>query len=212
MAVLSFAGPVAALLTILAADGWLMRGLIGRLGLSAGRALRGIAMGVGAALIICPLMVLVAGDIPFENLMETMRITHPPVVKVLQVLGSTPHPAVRNLIILTAVIVAPVFEEVFFRGHIQTLLVAAILGRAAEGRTLDDTSSRRSASGRVTAIVLTSLLFALVHEAWTSPAIFILSAIAWGTCTNGRGILWTSIALHATFNIVSITGFLLRGP
>jgi membrane protease YdiL (CAAX protease family) len=100
----------------------------------------------------------------------------------------------RFLNLLAAVVVAPVAEEVFFRGFVTTAWV------------------RRMAPGR--AILRGALLFAFVHvltiggaDASEAVRIAVIAFIAripvaWllGWVFVRRDSLWASIALHATFN------------
>lgn len=58
------------------------------------------------------------------------------------------------------------------------------------------------------AIFLTSLAFASAHEAWTAPIIFVLSVML-GYVYERTGSLWTSIVVHAGFNILSTVYFLV---
>lgn len=99
------------------------------------------------------------------------------------------RPGVLVLAIVNAVVLAPVFEEVFFRGHLQTALTSLF-------------------PRRWPAIAITSLLFAGMHEAWTIPAIFVLSLIV-GYVYERTGNLWVAIALHVGFNGASTALFLM---
>jgi membrane protease YdiL (CAAX protease family) len=56
-------------------------------------------------------------------------------------------------------------------------------------------------------VVLTSVLFALVHPAWSIPPIFLLS-ICLGYAYERTGNLWTVITMHALFNSISTVLFL----
>lgn len=100
---------------------------------------------------------------------------------------------------LSAAVVTPIFEEVLFRGVMQTFWVGVFaqgLGVAGEGRN--------SAGSRWGAIVMTSALFALLHAGWSSPAIFVLS-LGLGYVYERTGRLWPVIVMHALFNALSIT-------
>lgn len=57
------------------------------------------------------------------------------------------------------------------------------------------------------AIVITSILFALVHPLWTAPLIFALS-LCLGYAYERTNNLWVSITMHALFNGVSTALFL----
>jgi membrane protease YdiL (CAAX protease family) len=91
------------------------------------------------------------------------------------------------LSVLAAVIVAPLFEELLFRAHLQSGLVSAFRKQLGP-RT-----------ARWLAIVLASLAFASIHEWWTQPIIFVLS-VCIGWVYERTGNLWSAIVLHATFN------------
>jgi membrane protease YdiL (CAAX protease family) len=98
-------------------------------------------------------------------------------------------PWVLWLTILNATLLAPLYEEVLFRGHLQTALTAAL---------------QRS---RWPAIVIASALFAMMHDGWTMPAMFALS-LAIGVAYEWSGSLWVAIAIHVAFNATSTVSFL----
>ena len=53
------------------------------------------------------------------------------------------------------------------------------------------------------AVILTSVLFALVHQLWTAPAIFVLS-VGMGYAYERTGSLWASITMHFLFNGIQL--------
>jgi hypothetical protein len=117
------------------------------------------------------------------------------------------------MLVLGACVMAPLFEEVLFRGHMQTLLtrlftavavrlppeLPAPLGYVRDARapqvgevlpppplppvayatpdtpTVTAEGVRTSGAMRWLAVILTSLVFALVHPLWMAPLIFVLS-------------------------------------
>jgi len=100
--------------------------------------------------------------------------------------------SVRILIIVTAVVVAPVFEEVLFRGLFQT--------------------SFRSFTRRPwLSILMSSGLFATVHLDFTAvhwniehwPALFVL-AMCMGYSYEKSGSLFRPIFIHSLFNTIAI--------
>ncbi len=97
--------------------------------------------------------------------------------------------AATAMMILSAVLVAPVLEEIIYRGLVQTVLVG-LLGR----------------SNRWPPVLLTSVLFALIHTgsvAWqTLPALFLL-ALVLGWLYERTGSLVPSILVHVGFNGVN---------
>jgi len=137
---------------------------------------------------------------------------------------------VQVALILGAVLVAPLFEEFCFRGHLQTLLrrvfaekktgAGSVLPAApfpqadnAEAPLNEPPPVRRRVRGTWLAIILTSLMFAAVHPVWSWPPIFVLS-LCLGYAYERTGNLWTSITIHALFNSISTAVFLsgLLGP
>jgi len=96
--------------------------------------------------------------------------------------------SLRVLIIITAVVIAPVVEEMLFRGLFQSM-IRGLVGRAW------------------LAIILTSVLFALLHP-WTHwPALFVL-AMCLGYAYEKSGSLLRPIFIHSLFNAASIISVL----
>ena len=103
------------------------------------------------------------------------------------------HPAPRHRIavILMAVIVAPVAEEIIFRGYFYGVI--------------------RRFGGRIPAILTSSLLFASIHVHLPSvPGLCILAMILCFLYER-TGSLWAPITLHAAFNASTIV-FLILWP
>jgi membrane protease YdiL (CAAX protease family) len=99
----------------------------------------------------------------------------------------------RILIIILAVVIAPVVEEMLFRGLIQTTV--------------------RSYSRRPwLAIAITAALFAGVHANGTHwPALFVL-ALGLGYSYEKSGSLFRPIFMHALFNGITIVAALAGPP
>lgn len=124
-----------------------------------------------------------------EMAWQQLGWTHPQSHPLLDLMRQESHrPHIQALAILIATVFAPIFEEVFFRGHLQT-------GIASATRT------------RWMAIVFTSLVFAAIHPWWTIPPIFVLS-VCLGYLYERTGNLWMPIALHVAFNAISTTLYL----
>ena len=103
--------------------------------------------------------------------------------------------AVRLQVLLTvmAVVVAPLVEEMLFRGLFQTM-IRSYLQRPWP------------------AIVLTSLLFATIHEDRSHwPSLFVL-ALGLGYTYEKSGSLLRPILMHALFNGIAIASVLTQGP
>jgi membrane protease YdiL (CAAX protease family) len=91
----------------------------------------------------------------------------------------------KALIILSAGVLAPLGEEVFYRGLCQSL-VRRYTGRPWLG------------------IVLVSALFAASHGEWQNiPSLFVLG-IALGYNYERSGRLWGPIVLHMAFNAINL--------
>jgi membrane protease YdiL (CAAX protease family) len=96
---------------------------------------------------------------------------------------------VRVLIIVTAVAIVPAFEEMLFRGLLQTMLRSILLKPWLS-------------------IVIASGLFALVHtNAGHWPGLFMLS-LSMGYAYEKSGSLLRPIFIHCLFNATSIMGAL----
>lgn len=107
----------------------------------------------------------------------------------LKEIASCPQLPVRVMILVSAVLVIPVFEEMFFRGIIQTL-IRSFLRRPW------------------TSIVMTSAIFAAFHQDvphW--PALFAL-ALCLGYSYEKSGSLLRPIFIHSLFNAVMVIGTL----
>jgi len=107
----------------------------------------------------------------------------------LQIVTEHPQLVLRILVVAGAVVIVPLFEELMFRGLIQTMM-RSFLFQAGNQAWL--------------AIVFSSGLFAIMHEEpghW--PALFVL-----GTCMGyayeKSGSLLRPIFIHAIFNAISL--------
>jgi len=107
----------------------------------------------------------------------------------LEILLDYPQLPLRMLLIIFSVVIAPVFEEVLFRGLFQSMV-------------------RGYTQRPWTAIFVTSGFFAMLHP-WTHwPALFILSCCM-GYSYEKSGSLFRSIFIHMLFNGLNITVALL---
>lgn len=107
----------------------------------------------------------------------------------LKEMAQDPAVTLRILLVVLAVVVAPLTEEMIFRGLFQTML-RSYLGQPWP------------------AIVVTSVLFAMVHgdlAHW--PALFVL-ALGLGYAYEKSGSLFRPIFMHALFNGVAVASAL----
>ena len=111
-----------------------------------------------------------------------------------------PELPLRILIVVVAVIVAPVLEELLFRGLFQTAIRSFF--EAVSGL-------QQIPSSRIwLAIVISSVLFALMHaDPGHWPALFVLG-IGMGYAYEKSGSLLQPIFIHALFNATTIAATL----
>jgi membrane protease YdiL (CAAX protease family) len=106
----------------------------------------------------------------------------------LTVVINNSQPVLRALMFVFLILIAPVFEEMLFRGILQSVI-------------------RGLTPGPWEAIMITSVFFALSHP-WTHlPALFVLSCCM-GYAYEKSGSLLRPIFIHALFNAASITAAL----
>jgi len=108
--------------------------------------------------------------------------------EVVQFLQNADTPRDRIAVLLMAVVVAPVAEELIFRGYLYPV--------------------GKRYFGPFPAMVATSLLFAVLHGHLASiPALFTL-AMCLGLAYEKTGTLLVPMIMHAVFNAVSVTAIL----
>lgn len=203
VAILSTVPHLAAFFALLTLDLAVYGGKLGRLGFSLRQARTGLAWGTVMSFVFIPLVF--GGAVLTEWVYRAMDYAHPQEHDLLRVLGRTDDVAVRVVLVLGATVVAPLSEELLFRGHAQTIFrraLARLSGTGPPGTT--------PPWATWSAIVLASALFASVHAAWTWPPIFLLS-LCLGWLYERFGNLWAVVAAHSMFNIVSTLIFLKWG-
>jgi membrane protease YdiL (CAAX protease family) len=223
-ALVSTIPPLLALAALLLGDS-AVRDLTGHdLGIAPRNLPRAILPGLlGVFIVFPPLVVLAIG---FEALYRLVHYTHEAEHPLLKVLSERPPTWVTALIIIGATVIAPLFEELLFRGHIQTLLqrlfytlstrpappaafpVIADSPEFSPPLAAEPIPKPRARAWQTwAAIVITAALFASVHPGWTRPIIFVL-ALCLGYAYERTGNLWVSIIIHALFNSISTALFL----
>ena len=170
-----------------------------------------------------------------EQFYQRVGVRHPHEHELLGAMKDASAQA-KMMLVIGACVVAPVFEELLFRAHIQTLLVRVFTQRpreafvaypgiefgpalpmpplaSAPSLSLDYATPPAPPSllspRRMSwlAVVITSILFAFVHPLWMTPVIFVL-ALGVGYAYERTGNLWVSILIHAAFNTSSTIIFL----
>ena len=121
--------------------------------------------------------------------------------------------AQSTVLCVSAVVVAPIAEELFFRGIVQTTLIQYSWGmvipqlvRPSAAFFSMPQEYRPSPLHRWGAILLTSAFFAWQHQHDQAPIIFVLS-IGLGYVYERTGNLWAPMALHLAFNSTEIATF-----
>jgi membrane protease YdiL (CAAX protease family) len=219
---------------VIAANGALRDQGLRRLGLARKQLRIGIVAGALGTVVAVPLVFAVVELTQW--LWQAMRYAHPNEHELLTVIGKSPSTFLKWVFVVSAVVIAPVWEEVLFRGHVQTICAYGVdrllryARRSTAAAAVPTTPAPPQQGGdtpvleysapvapappaapgvaeRWGAIVVTSLLFAAVHEAWTAPPIFFLS-LCLGYAYERTGSLWTAIVMHAAFNATSTILFL----
>ena len=102
----------------------------------------------------------------------------------------TPYLILKVLFFCAFTVDVPIFEEMLFRGILQSMI-------------------RRYLGSPWAAILISSVIFALMHPYWMHlPALFMLS-LGMGYAYERSGSLVRPIFVHAIFNSASITAALL---
>ena len=215
-----------ALLIVLGFDVYFEEGVLAHLGLDLNRVSRGLSRGPVGILIVLPLVYMTSAATDW--VLNVLHIPHPEEVEQLQLLTGTTSMAAKILIVVGVVVVMPMFEEVIFRGHLQTLIVQGLrrlrnfLSRSPTALPVPDYAMEigpllsyapppqtdTTTGPRILGVVITSVIFAALHPSWTAPAIFVLS-LGLGYAYERTGSLWTSVVMHAIFNGISVTVSLL---
>lgn len=171
------------------------RGGIERFGLGVGRLWTSVRVTLlgGPAIIVLTMATMVLTYLLLVAVgYEPPKIAH----DALSAMRDAPEGLVKWGLIGSAMILAPIIEEIIFRGFLQTALRQSGLIRARWG-----------------AIAVAGLLFTVIHfsgNSWHSlPALFVLS-LGLGYAYERTGSLWPPIFIHAAFNTINIV-FVLAG-
>jgi membrane protease YdiL (CAAX protease family) len=164
---------------------------LARLGLSGPDYQKQVWIGIRAALLISPWVYLV-------NIVANQVFQANPHA-VLKMLDQELNLVTAILAAISAIILAPLAEEILFRGMMLGALIRKSKSRPAVNRKFPVQMAN----------VATSLFFALLHaDAWPAPlGIFVLS-LGLGKLYISTGRLWPCIVAHAVFNSTGILGML----
>ncbi|MGC8560463.1 MAG: CPBP family intramembrane glutamic endopeptidase [Phycisphaerae bacterium] len=204
---------MAALFIILGVSGRFADGRRG-LGISGRGKLKAVGFGVLLYLGIMPWLIIVEAlsALGQKWLLHEKNKLHP----VLKQLEQTHSPEQILSLVVMICIIAPIAEELFFRGLLQTLIIRTI----AVVRRRDTDAEHVRGGERLAGILIAAAIFAAVHlsvtaDAWSwLPALFLLG-IALGYAYERTGKLWADITIHSLFNafaVVMIVGFHAGAP
>ena len=200
---------------------------IERLGLKLRRLPRGVLMGLVTLFVLYP-MVLVISEVTTVTL-HRAGWPEPKPNAVLELVTASHQRFVVVLGVIMAVLIAPFFEELAFRGFLQTVLsdlfawtlrpsdaVPETALPVSNGESIPDgvvlSYARKLPQrdpevppiARWTAVFITAICFALVHvELAFMPPLFLL-AVGLGYLYERTGNLWATIATHSLFNGLQI--------
>jgi len=156
------------------------------LGLSMKNWLRGVFLGITGYITILPLFLLIV--------LLIARVSgyfdyQPPVHPLVNIFFKEANPFILGGVIVLAVLVAPVIEEIVFRGFIYSAL--------------------KKRTGVTLAIIVTSVFFSLLHMSIFSflPIFFLGIVLAY--LYEKTGLLISSITLHVIHNSLLISMILL---
>lgn len=209
---ISYGAAVAGAMVVLS----ILRGLgfRSRLGLSIGKLPAGLLAGAIAMFLVLPWMWTSGAFL--QMVRQALGYPIDTIHSILQAILDDPDPRTIAWGLISALVIAPVAEEILFRGLLQTSLVHGLsrLFRspvAAEPVSPADTPPVEAVPRmyRWVGIVLASLAFALLHEPWSVPLIFIL-ALMLGYLYERTGNLWAPIVVHFGFNAVNVLFVLIQ--
>jgi membrane protease YdiL (CAAX protease family) len=127
----------------------------------------------------------------------------------LELITAYPKLPLQILIVILAVVIAPLLEEMLFRGFFQTAIRSVWEFRNLNGAS-PASSCRKTGAGAWPSILISSGLFAIVHANpghW--PALFVL-AVCLGYTYEKSGSLFRPIFIHSFFNAATIIAVLTQ--
>jgi len=134
----------------------------------------------------------------------------------LQQLMENPPWQSTMLLVVAAVVGAPLMEELLFRGIIQTYLIRFIgwsMGPIRPPSLFEDDKVWESPAARYRwlGILITGALFALTHANWQhQPALLVLGVCLGYIYERSKNLL-IPILVHSMFNVIPVLGVLMGG-
>lgn len=201
-AILNAAAQFIALIAVWLADRMALRDGGRKIGSRLAQMPGGIIAGAIGACVAIPLTF--AASIFVTRLWLWLDLAPPESHQLIRLMKEQPDRLVKWIVIVSAVVIAPLFEETIFRGHIQTLIAHTIRRYRGLARPFDPIALADAPWIRWIGICGGALVFSLIHEAsWMMPPLFVL-AVCFGYVYERTGKLWAPILMHALFNATSI--------
>jgi membrane protease YdiL (CAAX protease family) len=195
------------------------------LGMDAGRMWPGLQAGSASFLITFPWIfwLMLAGSIMLQRFLPELPREHE-LFRLWRLPETTDF--FRVLAVFTAVIVAPLMEEVLFRGFLQTGIARLLTPRARLVYPPEITPVAPDSAdspppppppapllptpaARWTAIIVASALFAAIHRPWIITIPIFILALTLGYVYERTANLWSAIFLHMAFNAFQFAMFLV---
>ncbi len=168
---------------------------------------RGVGLGVTGYLVVIPLVYIASLEV--NNVLQRLYHRSMTPHATLSALETHPSLALKIGLVFFAGVTAPVLEELFFRGLLQTALLEE--GWGLVPRQVADINYRPTAGHRWGAIVITSVVFAAVHASVEQGVVLFVLSLGLGYVYERTGNLWAAIVLHGLFNGVNLATILLGG-
>jgi membrane protease YdiL (CAAX protease family) len=231
--VLSAEGSLGACVVIVVLTSLFRPGMLRSLGTNLKWIPAGVSGGAVTLFVLYPLIMLTGTVV--AAVYRMVNAPQPGAHELLQLLGSTHNRAMMAATVGLAVVVAPIAEELMYRGLLQTALVRGFWALMVSGKAsvpADDSgvsalnpptsnpqvlnyfrqptvfSGKAPAPARWAGVVVAALVFAAVHMnlAFFFP-IFVL-ALGLGYVYERTGNIWVNIATHSLFNGAQILFFM----
>ena len=177
---------------------------------SGGSVWRGILIGLGAIAVAWPLVFL--GDVISVTVEKALWHRNAPQNSLLKAVQHHPAPEILALMTFSLCVLAPLSEELFFRGLVQSYL-AQVLANIRGHFVVPQSAGKFGEKSRPTAIApadrwgaifISSAFFALAHAEPSAFVALFLLGVALGYVYERTGNLWTDITMHSVFNGVSL--------
>jgi len=129
----------------------------------------------------------------------------------LELISQYPQLSLRIIVVVLAVVVAPLLEEMIFRGLFQTTIRSYLEAHKGSSICNQESSVEHQTSVKAwLAIVISSGLFVMMHaDVGHWPALFVLG-VCMGYAYEKSGSLFRPIFIHLFFNATSIMAALYQ--